>query len=181
MVFVFFQKNLPSLLCLRRVDHAQTFGSTKTRRRLGLQSVCFSKDVSLKNVCAPSSWCRHGLTSLHLFSTLKTYQMKNPSPSTPSLPSILLPSTVALPPSILLPSTVGPSSTPPPSHRCTFFSTKFFFFSWKLWNQFLFFHENYDNCWYFVIVFFVLFCCMNCCSIFCCSNYCSWQGIFFSF
>ncbi|MFS8017745.1 putative non-specific serine/threonine protein kinase [Helianthus anomalus] len=38
------------------------------RRPLGLNTVCFLEDLSLKKICASSSWCRCGLMSSNLFS-----------------------------------------------------------------------------------------------------------------
>ncbi|MFS7914372.1 hypothetical protein Hanom_Chr02g00152591 [Helianthus anomalus] len=38
-----------------------------TRKHFHLQTVCFSEDVSLKNICASSSWCRLGLTIFKIF------------------------------------------------------------------------------------------------------------------
>ncbi|KAJ0535837.1 hypothetical protein HanIR_Chr09g0434971 [Helianthus annuus] len=38
-----------------------------TRRYCHAQTVCFSEDVSLKNVCASSSWCRLDPTTSKIF------------------------------------------------------------------------------------------------------------------
>ncbi|MFS7917305.1 hypothetical protein Hanom_Chr03g00187441 [Helianthus anomalus] len=38
-----------------------------TRRHCHLQTICFSEDVSLKNVCASSSWCRLDPTISKIF------------------------------------------------------------------------------------------------------------------
>ncbi|MFS7957612.1 hypothetical protein Hanom_Chr07g00668401 [Helianthus anomalus] len=58
-VFVFFNKLfLTTSVCAKK---------TKGRHR-GLQCVCFSEDILIKNVYASSSWRRHGLGTSNLFS-----------------------------------------------------------------------------------------------------------------
>ncbi|MFS7992884.1 hypothetical protein Hanom_Chr12g01087561 [Helianthus anomalus] len=58
-VFVFLKKLfLTTSVCAKK---------TKGRHR-GLQCVCFSEDILLKNVCASSSWRRHGIGTSNLFS-----------------------------------------------------------------------------------------------------------------
>ncbi|MFS8015140.1 hypothetical protein Hanom_Chr15g01352851 [Helianthus anomalus] len=58
-MFVFSEKSfLATYVCV-----------TQTKRRcLGLQTICFLEDLSLKNLCASSFWCRLGLSSSNLFS-----------------------------------------------------------------------------------------------------------------
>ncbi|MFS8017752.1 putative non-specific serine/threonine protein kinase [Helianthus anomalus] len=70
--------------------------SAPRRPALGLNTVCFLEDLSLKMVCASSSWCRCGLMSSNLFSFFLFTQQKKPltpSPyppfSPPHLPSPL--------------------------------------------------------------------------------------------
>ncbi|KAJ0855821.1 hypothetical protein HanRHA438_Chr14g0677511 [Helianthus annuus] len=57
-VFVFLQKLfIASFVCVTQI----------TRRHLGLQSVCFSGEISLKKVYTTSFWCRCGIPSSNLF------------------------------------------------------------------------------------------------------------------
>ncbi|MFS7929947.1 hypothetical protein Hanom_Chr04g00338391 [Helianthus anomalus] len=69
----FSKKDLRNLFCLCSADH----------RHCHLQTVCFSEDVLLKNVCVSSSWCRLGPA------TSKIIQGQGyPSPSPPPPPHI---------------------------------------------------------------------------------------------
>ncbi|KAL8214371.1 hypothetical protein R6Q57_003820, partial [Mikania cordata] len=48
--------------------------AAQTREEVGpLQTVCFLADISLKNVCKSSSWCRREPTSSHIFKPLTAY------------------------------------------------------------------------------------------------------------
>ncbi|MFS8008620.1 hypothetical protein Hanom_Chr14g01274921 [Helianthus anomalus] len=58
VVFVFLKKICAdSSVCASQTMH----------KHCHLWTVCFSEDVSLKNVCASSSWCRLGPTTSKIF------------------------------------------------------------------------------------------------------------------